>query len=213
MDKFQMIDEMYKNLQKLTALLMDNDANIQKVSTLFNKYQVGIYYQIGDIFTYGDNNACYKVLQSHKSQADWQPDKTPALYKLIGSNDDGYLEWKQPLGAHDAYKIGDIVEYNGKLYKSLINGNVWSPDVYPSGWEEYTESTGGGDSGETGGGTTPTEPEAPETIPDFVQPTGAHDAYKKGDKVKYNGKIYESLIDANVHSPDAYPAGWKEVTA
>ena len=209
MDKFQMIDEMYKNLQKLTALLMDNDANIQKVSTLFNKYQVGIYYQIGDIFTYGDNNACYKVLQSHKSQADWQPDKTPALYKLIGSNDDGYLEWKQPLGAHDAYGIGDIVWYNGKLYKSLINGNVWSPDVYASGWEIYTEPSGGG-----GGGTTPTEPETPpETIPDFVQPTGAHDAYKKGDKVKYNGKIYESLIDANVHSPDAYPAGWKEVTA
>ena len=208
-----MIDEMYKNLQKLTALLMDNNANIQKVSTLFNKYQVGIYYQIGDIFTYGDNNACYKVLQSHKSQADWQPDKTPALYKLIGSNDDGYLEWKQPLGAHDAYGIGDIVEYNGKLYKSLINGNVWSPDVYPAGWEEYTESTGGGDSGETGGGTIPTEPETPEEIPDFVQPTGAHDAYKKGDKVKYNGKIYESLIDANTYSPDAYPAGWKEVAA
>lgn len=208
MDKFQMIDEMYKNLQKLTALLMDNNANIQKVSTLFNKYQVGIYYQIGDIFTYGDNNACYKVLQSHKSQADWQPDKTPALYKLIGSNDDGYLEWKQPLGAHDAYKIGDIVEYNGKLYKSLINGNVWSPDVYADGWEIYTETSGGG-----GGGTTPTEPETPETIPDFVKPTGAHDAYKKGDKVKYNGKIYESLIDANVYSPDEYPAGWKEVTA
>lgn len=208
MDKFQMIDEMYKNLQKLTALLMDNNANIQKVSTLFNKYQVGIYYQIGDIFTYGDNNACYKVLQSHKSQADWQPDKTPALYKLIGSNDDGYLEWKQPLGAHDAYKIGDIVEYNGKLYRSLINGNVWSPDVYADGWEIYTET-----SGEGGGGTTPTEPETPETIPDFVKPTGAHDAYKKGDKVKYNGKIYESLIDANVYSPDEYPAGWKEVAA
>ena len=208
MDKFQMIDEMYKNLQKLTALLMDNNANIQKVSTLFNKYQVGIYYQIGDIFTYGDNNACYKVLQSHKSQADWQPDKTPALYKLIGSNDDGYLEWKQPLGAHDAYKIGDIVEYNGKLYKSLINGNVWSPDVYADGWEVYTETSGGGS-----GGTTPTEPETPETIPDFVKPTGAHDAYKKGDKVKYNGKIYESLIDANVYSPDEYPAGWKEVAA
>ena len=214
MDKFQMIDEMSKNLQKLTALLMDNNANIQKVSTLFNKYQVGIYYQIGDIFTYGNNNACYKVLQSHKSQADWQPDKTPALYKLIGSNDNGYLEWKQPLGAHDAYEIGDIVWYNGKLYKSLINANVWSPDAYAAGWEEYTESTSDGDSGETGGSGT-TEPETPptETIPDFVQPTEAHDAYKKGDKVKYNGKIYESLIDANVYSPDAYPAGWKEVTA
>ena len=44
------------------------------------------------------------------------------------------------------------------------------------------------------------------------QVTGAHDAYKKGDKVKFEGKIYESLIDANTYSPSAYPAGWKEIT-
>ena len=49
------------------------------------------------------------------------------------------------------------------------------------------------------------------TIPDFVQPTGAHDAYMKGDIVNYNGKTYESLIDNNVWSPDTYPAGWKEI--
>ena len=115
------------------------------------------------------------------------------------------------------YNIGDIVSYNGKLYKSIINANVWAPDVYPAGWEEYTESTSGGDSGETGGGsgtTEPTEPDTPstETIPDFVQPTGAHDAYKKGDKVKFEGKIYESLIDDKAYSPSAYPNGWKEIT-
>ena len=46
-------------------------------------------------------------------------------------------------------------------------------------------------------------------VPDFIQPTGAHDAYKKGDKVTFNGKVWESLIDSNVWSPTAYPAGWK----
>ena len=46
--------------------------------------------------------------------------------------------------------------------------------------------------------------------PEFVQPTGAHDAYKKGDKVTFEGKHYISLIDANVYSPTAYPAGWQE---
>ena len=34
----------------------------------------------------------------------------------------------------------------------------------------------------------------------------------KGDKVIFNGKVYESLIDNNVYSPEAYPAGWKEIT-
>lgn len=56
------------------------------------------------------------------------------------------------------------------------------------------------------------EEQTPTTnITDFVQPTGAHDAYQIGDKVRYNGQIYESLINGNVWAPDVYPAGWKAV--
>lgn len=45
-------------------------------------------------------------------------------------------EWKQPTGAHDAYMSGDMMIYtDGKTYKSLIDNNVWSPDVYPDGWD------------------------------------------------------------------------------
>ena len=44
-------------------------------------------------------------------------------------------EFKQPTGAHDAYMNGDMVVYNGKIYKSIIDNNVWSPDTYPNGWE------------------------------------------------------------------------------
>lgn len=51
----------------------------------------------------------------------------------------------------------------------------------------------------------------PEEWPEWVQPTGAHDAYNTGDKVTYNGKHYTSLLDGNVWSPDAYPAGWQLV--
>ena len=43
-----------------------------------------------------------------------------------------------------------------------------------------------------------------------MQPTGAHDAYNKGDKVTFEGKHYISLIDGNVYSPTAYPAGWQD---
>lgn len=49
------------------------------------------------------------------------------------------------------------------------------------------------------------------TIPEFKQPTGAHDAYHKGDLVLFKGKKYESLIDNNVYSPEVYAAGWKEI--
>lgn len=56
------------------------------------------------------------------------------------------------------------------------------------------------------------EPSGGEFVKDWVQPTGAHDAYMSGDVVKFtDGKTYKSLIDNNVWAPDTYPAGWEEV--
>ena len=52
-----------------------------------------------------------------------------------------------------------------------------------------------------------------EGVPIWAQPLGAHDAYAKGDRVMYNDRLYESLMDGNVWSPSAYPAGWKAVAA
>ena len=60
-------------------------------------------------------------------------------------------------------------------------------------------------------GETPEPAPEPEEWPQWVQPTGAHDAYNTGDKVTYNGKHYQSTINGNVWSPDAYPAGWQLV--
>lgn len=60
------------------------------------------------------------------------------------------------------------------------------------------------------GGQETEEPEQ-EEYPEYVQPTGAHDAYKIGDKVTYNGKKYICKLDNCVWNPDTYPAGWEEV--
>lgn len=57
----------------------------------------------------------------------------------------------------------------------------------------------------------PTEPV--EEYPEYVQPTGAHDSYKVGDKITYNGKKYICKMDNCVWAPDVYPAGWEEVVA
>ena len=61
----------------------------------------------------------------------------------------------------------------------------------------------------------PSGPDVPaEDYPEYVQPTGAHDAYYNGDKVTYNGKHYECIAPegvAVVWSPDTYPAYWQEV--
>lgn len=218
-NQYKSMAELRRALQLFAATLYDKEDTAVEIASLYPVWAADKQYKANDIVQYGTNSVgdpqLYLVLQAHKSQSDWLPDATSSLYKKMGISESGYPIWTQPLCAVDAYNLGDIVSYNGKLYKSIINANVWAPDVYPAGWEEYTESTSGGDSGETGGGDSgTTEPETPptEAIPDFVQPTGAHDAYKKGDKVKFEGKIYESLIDANTYSPSAYPAGWKEVT-
>lgn len=62
--------------------------------------------------------------------------------------------------------------------------------------------------GETG---TEDSTESEEEYPEYVQPTGAHDAYKIGDKITYNGKKYTCKLDNCVWSPETYPAAWEEV--
>lgn len=110
---------------------------------LYRPWEVGKDYKKGDFFIYGENSVgdpqLYKVNLDHTSQADWTPDKTPNLYTAIGLDDAGYPVWSQPTGAHDAYNKGDVVNYNGVLYESLIDGNTYSPEAYPAGWKEYVE--------------------------------------------------------------------------
>ena len=49
---------------------------------------------------------------------------------------DEYPEYKAPSRAHDAYNTGDKITYNGKKYICKMDGCVWSPETYPSAWEE-----------------------------------------------------------------------------
>ena len=99
--------------------------------------------------------------------------------------------------ADTAYPLDIRVRYGGKLYRCVqahTSQEGWEPDKTPALWTEVAK---------------------PGEIPVWRQPTGAQDAYMTGDKVWYPEKdthVYESLIDANVYSPEAYPAGWRLVT-
>ena len=52
---------------------------------------------------------------------------------------DEWPAYQQPTGAHDAYYTGDQITYNGKHSICKMDGCVWPPDVYPSGWQEESE--------------------------------------------------------------------------
>ena len=89
-----------------------------------------------------------------------------------------------------AYAVNDRVRYNGALYKCIqahTSQSDWMPSATPTLWKTVSI----------------------DEYPEWVQPTGAHDAYNTGDKVSYNGKHYVCTIDANTYAPNVY--GW-EVT-
>lgn len=142
MDKKQAALELRRAIQIILSTLdVENDLDtILSVPTVFPAYSVGRAYKAGEVFSYGTNDVgdpqLYQVLQGHTSSEEWAPDSAVSLYKAIGVTESGYAEWVQPLGASDAYNTGDIVSYNGTLYRSLIDANVWSPEAYPAGWEE-----------------------------------------------------------------------------
>lgn len=139
MNKAQMMEQFRKAVQLFAASLDDEKA--LEVATIYDEWQAGKAYTVGEFVRYGENSTgdpqLYRVVQAHTSQSDWTPDITASLYDAIGLGEGGYPIWSQPTGAHDAYNTGDIVDYKGVLYISLIDGNTYSPEAYPAGWEVY----------------------------------------------------------------------------
>lgn len=116
----------------VSAYKMD-DAAALSVAELFPKWETGKEYTIGNRVQH--DGKLYECVNSHTSQADWTPPAAVSLWDEVKVDPEtGYDEWQQPTGAHDAYNTGDRVIYNGSVYESKIDGNVWAPDAYPAGW-------------------------------------------------------------------------------
>ncbi len=115
------------------ARLTVDDETALTGKELYPVWAENISVSVNDRYQY--NNKLYKCVQAHTTQADWTPDKTPALWVEVSL--DEFPEWKQPAGAHDAYAKGDRVKHNGKKWESTADANVWEPGVY--GWDEVVE--------------------------------------------------------------------------
>lgn len=140
MNKLQMAEQFRKAVQLFAASLTEEQA--MEIATVYDPWAEGKAYAAGTFLTYGVNGVgdpqLYKVVQAHTSQADWKPDATAPLYTPIGLDDNGYPVWSAPTGAHDAYNVGDVVDYEGTLYESLINGNTTVPGTDERYWAVYT---------------------------------------------------------------------------
>ena len=112
---------------KASTSLTDEDA-LQAIE-LYPNWQTGTAYAVDERIRY--NSTLYRCVQSHTSQDDWTPDKTPALWTVVSLEE--FPEWVQPTGAQDAYQRGDKVSHNGKHWISTADNNVWEPPIY---WSE-----------------------------------------------------------------------------
>lgn len=109
------------------------------------------------------------------------------------TDDDAYTAPQLfPLWTLKQYTTGDRVQYQERLYKCIQNHTAqsdWTPDTAVSLWVEVSDPS--------------------VEFPDWKQPTGAQDAYAKGDKVTYDNRHWISTVDSNVWMPTVY--GWDEV--
>lgn len=104
---------------------------------LFPTWKTGTAYDVGYKVRHG--GILYACLQAHTSQAGWEPGVSPSLWaKVLIPDPDVIPDWEQP-DSTNAYMKGDKVRFDGKVYESLIDNNVWSPAVYPAGWREVVE--------------------------------------------------------------------------
>lgn len=119
-----------RKIELASAWTDDNDA--LECIELFPKWgkRIGTDVITGERMQH--NGALYKCIQPHHIQADWTPDKTPALWVKVSVEE--WPAWLQPQGGADAYMKGDKVSHNGKHWVSGIDNNVWEPGVY--GWGE-----------------------------------------------------------------------------
>lgn len=157
-----------------------------------------------------------RLLQVYDSNVYTQePEDLPAQWRFVWSQDPDKALPFIALST-SPYATGDCCTEGGHVYRSTIDNNVWAPSAYPQGWEDLgpigsttePEPTPEPEEPDPTPEPEPEEPQGGATYPAWVQPTGGHDAYQTGDIVDYNGTLYQSTIDGNVWSPDAYPAGW-----
>ena len=142
---YEVLEKELTYAEKLTSqqelamsFLADNltDEQAVQVPLIFEAWQVGVDYKVGKKLVYEE--VLYKVLQDHTSQETWTPKDAPSLFARVLVDDGGaVLDWVQP-DSTNPYMKGDRVKFEGKIYESLIDNNVWSPTAYPAGWKEIS---------------------------------------------------------------------------
>lgn len=110
--------EMMRQIGTVIALAMQKleltDQEALQVKNLHKEWKVGESVEEGDRRQYDD--LLYKCRQAHTTQADWTPDKTPALWEVIDEEHAGTQEDPIPYSTGMQLYNGKYYTEDGKLY-------------------------------------------------------------------------------------------------
>ena len=131
------IELLYK-VGKVVASQVTDDIVAQELQDFYDDWENDISVSKGQYIKH--DGILFKVLTEHKTQVGWEPDKAPSLFAKVLTDPTGetILDWVQP-DSTNAYMTGDKVRFEGLIYESLIDNNVWSPVGYPAGWKQVEE--------------------------------------------------------------------------
>lgn len=134
-DFAEYIDERDELISELAPTLTDEQA--AKVPWAYAEWSADASYSANDRVSY--QGSVYRCLQAHDAQEAWTPTDAPSLWVNVRQQPSGddepptYEPWAQP-DSTNPYMTGERVEYEGSVYESTIDNNVWSPTDYPAGW-------------------------------------------------------------------------------
>ena len=131
-------EDSLNKIGKLFANQVVDDAVALSIQEFYDIWEVGVTYEVGRYLQY--KGVLYKVLQPHTSQETWTPDVAPSVYAkvLIDPTGETIPDWEQP-DSTNAYMTGDKVRFEGVVYESVIDNNIWSPTAYPAAWKIVEE--------------------------------------------------------------------------
>jgi hypothetical protein len=160
---------------------------------------------VGEDFTLADSEALFEDCAagseySYDGELQRHLDTIAKIEEMLTEEPDpDTTSWTGDMGW---LRAGVEVTYRGRAYEVVQLHEAapqWPPDLVPALYRDR----GAVVSEDTSVYTPP--------APEYVQPAGAHDAYKQGDRVTFEGAVYECLIEGLGHSPAAYPAGWRKI--
>ena len=132
MEWWEHLDKLHNEI--MTILNNSSDQVRSEAVEIHDKWYIDTAYSVGEVIQF--DGKLYRCLTAHTSQETWKPDVSPSLWTRIMYRD-GIRIIPDVIEATQAFAKDEYGWWGDDLYRSLIDGNVWTPQQHPAGWEFY----------------------------------------------------------------------------